>query len=109
MSKFTGAKLEAAIIELLEFEGYEYVCGDAIPRAGNEVLLKDDLRTYLSKRHASDYITSREIDSIIIKLEVVSASELLSGGEIAITGNLPRPIKSNAECCICSLPAIPQY
>jgi len=76
MSKFTEAKLEAAIIELLELEGYEYVCGDAIPRAENEVLLKDDLRAYLSKRYASEHITTGEIDSIIRKLETYSASDL---------------------------------
>ena len=76
MSKFTEAKLEAAIIELLECEGYACVRGDAIPRAENEVLVKDDLKAYLFKRYAADNITPGEIDSIIRKLEVFSASDL---------------------------------
>lgn len=76
MSKFTEAKLESAIIELLKFEGYEYVSGETISRSENEVLLKDDLRSYLSRRYASDNITVNEIDSIIRKLEVFSASDI---------------------------------
>jgi len=76
MSKFTEARLEAAIIELLQLEGYEYVNGDNISRAENEVLLKDDLRSYLSKRYVSDNITNNEIDSIIRKLETFPASDL---------------------------------
>jgi type I restriction enzyme R subunit len=76
MSKFTESKLEAAIIKLLQLEGYEHVSGETISRAENEVLLKNDLRCYLSKRYASDKITTTEIDSIIRKLETFSASDL---------------------------------
>lgn len=41
-----------------------------------EVLIKDDLRGYLKTRYEADCITPGEIDSIVRKLEVFSASDL---------------------------------
>ena len=55
--KFTEAQLEAAIIELLEGQGYPYVPGNQIARAPTDVIIKDDLRTFLAKRYANDDIT----------------------------------------------------
>ena len=74
--KFTEAKLEQAIIELLKGEGYAYVPGQGISREPTEVLIKDDLKGYLKTRYAADHITSGEIDSVVRKLEVFSASDL---------------------------------
>ena len=47
--KFTEAQLESAIIELLEAEGYPHVLGEAIERQPQEVLIKADLRAFLTK------------------------------------------------------------
>ena len=74
--KFTEEKLEIAIIELLKVEGYEHVLGQTIAREPNEVLIKDDLKAYLFKRYAADNITSGEVESVVRKLEVFSASDL---------------------------------
>ena len=74
--KFTEEKLEQAIIELLKGEGYAYVPGQGISREPTEVLIKDDLKGYLKTRYAADHITSGEIDSVVRKLEVFSASDL---------------------------------
>jgi len=76
MNKFTEEKLERAIIELLEVQGYPHVKGENIERETNEVLLKNDLHTFLSKQYASDGITSGEIGSIISKLEQFSSVDL---------------------------------
>ena len=75
-TKFTEEKLELAIIELLEVEGYEHVLGQTIVREPNEVLIKEDLKAYLFKRYAADNITSGEVESVVRKLEVFSASDL---------------------------------
>jgi len=75
-AKFTEEKLELAIIELLEVEGYEHVLGQTIARELNEVLIKEDLKAYLFKRYAADNITSGEVESVVRKLEVFSASDL---------------------------------
>ena len=48
VSKFTEAQLETAIIELLGNVGYPHVLGATIAREPEEVLIKDDLRAFLS-------------------------------------------------------------
>ena len=48
--KFTEAQLEQAIIELLGEEDYTHVLGETIQRDLNEVLIKDDLRSFLHDR-----------------------------------------------------------
>ena len=51
--KFTEADLEEALISLLQEEGYAPVHGSEIARASsNEVLIKEDLENYLTKRYA---------------------------------------------------------
>jgi len=76
MLNFTEAQLEAAIIELLEGQGYPYVPGNQIARAPTDVIIKDDLRAFLAKRYADDDITSGEIDSIIRQIELLPSSDL---------------------------------
>jgi type I restriction enzyme, R subunit len=74
--KFTEAKLELAIIELLKNEGYPHVSGETISREPGEVLIKEDLQQFLAGQYARDNITANEIDSIIRKLETFPASDL---------------------------------
>ncbi len=72
--KFTEQTLEQAVIELFQEEGYVHVDGQTIEREANDVLLRDDLRAYLSGRYAD--LTPHEIDGIIRKLEVYPSSVL---------------------------------
>lgn len=74
--KYTEAKLEQAVIELLQKQDYVYVRGEQINRQKEEVLLKDELRNFLATRYAQDNITASEIEMIIRKLEVFPASDL---------------------------------
>ncbi|MGE0087833.1 MAG: type I restriction endonuclease subunit R [Desulfococcaceae bacterium] len=74
--KFTEEKLEKAILQLLQSQGYPHFKGQDIPREPSEVLIKEDLKTHLSRRYAADNITSGEINSIIRRLELFSASDL---------------------------------
>ena len=74
--KFTEAQLESAIIELLGVEGYPHVLGEAIARQPQEVLIKEDLRHFLAKRYAADFITPQEIEAVIKQLEAYSAADL---------------------------------
>ena len=75
--KFTEAQLESAIIELLGAEGYPHVLGEAIQRPSqSEVLIKEDLRTFLAKQYAADHITSQEIEAVINQLEAYSPADL---------------------------------
>ena len=75
--KFTEANLEEALISLLQEEGYAPVHGSEIARASsNEVLIKEDLENYLTKRYAAEGITTGEIASIIGQLKNLSAANL---------------------------------
>ena len=74
--KFTEDRLEQAIIELLGSEGYLHICGENIDRKPEDVLIKSDLREFLATRYQAESITNYEIDSIIHKLEYLSASDL---------------------------------
>ena len=74
--KFSEAKLEDAIISLLENEGYSHITGEQIERSEEEVLIKSDLATYLSKRYSDEDITNGEIEQIIRDLERLPSSEL---------------------------------
>ncbi|MGB0372249.1 MAG: type I restriction endonuclease [Opitutales bacterium] len=77
MSKFTEAKLEEAIISLLGEQGFHHRFGESITRAADsEVLIKEDLRTFLSRQYAADGITEYEIEAVINQLEAYSAADL---------------------------------
>lgn len=74
--KFTEEKLEQAIITLLGEQGYPHVRGDTLTRNPQDVLLPDDLRTYLQNRYAADGITPGEIEQIVRHLDNLPASDL---------------------------------
>lgn len=74
--KFNEDRLEKAIINLLELEGYHSILGHDIDRELHEVLIKEDLKQYLIRRYKKDGITSAEIGSVIRKLENYSSSDL---------------------------------
>jgi len=76
MTHFNEAQLEQAIITLLQQQGYPYHRGDTLPRKPTEVLLRDDLRAYLTNRYAAEGITSHEIESILRQLEGYSSADL---------------------------------
>ncbi|MCC4799630.1 type I restriction endonuclease subunit R [Enterovibrio norvegicus] len=81
---FTEAKLEQAIITLLGEhrnatgqQVYPHTVGSDIARADNtEVLILDDLRSYLARQYNADGITDGEIESIIRQLQTLPASDL---------------------------------
>jgi len=76
VNKFTEAKLEEAIITLLGSQGYPYTRGTDIDRSPGDVLIRSDLRDFLTRRYAADNITDSEIDSIIHQLDALNAADL---------------------------------
>jgi type I restriction enzyme R subunit len=74
--KFTEEKLEQAFIELLGKEKITYLPGHEIAKSPDEVLIKEDLRTFLNQQYKEDEITSSEIDAIILKLERLPSSDI---------------------------------
>lgn len=68
MSHFNEHALELSIMELFQQEGYLYTNGEEIHKEADEVLLRDDMCTYLSNHYREVGITSLEIESVWAKL-----------------------------------------
>jgi type I site-specific deoxyribonuclease, hsdR family len=75
--KFTEDQLEQAIIELFQLQGYTYVHGENIHRQYEDILLEDDLRTYLLGRYKD--LSDVELQKIINKIALIQASPLYLG------------------------------
>ncbi len=79
--KFTEAELEKAIIELCEQQGYTYVCGEDMHRKYEDILLLDDLRSYLTSCYNG--LSDTEMQKIINKLNLINATPLYLGNREA--------------------------
>jgi type I restriction enzyme R subunit len=73
---FNEAKLEQAIIALLEAQGYPYTAGGNLSRAKHDVLIREDLESYLQQRYSADNITPGEIQSILKRLDALPSADL---------------------------------
>ncbi|MEI6348887.1 MAG: HsdR family type I site-specific deoxyribonuclease [Bacteroidota bacterium] len=82
--KFTEEKLEKAFTELLGQEGFSHHLGISIARKPDEVLIEEDLQTFLLTQYASHGITVNETKSIILQLKTLSASDLYESNKTFI-------------------------
>jgi type I restriction enzyme R subunit len=79
---FNEAQLEAAIIALLGQQGFPHHHGVNIDRdAKHEVLIKKDLRAFLSAHYAGANITEAEITAIIHQLDRLPATDLYTSNK----------------------------
>lgn len=67
---FNELQLEQAFIELFQKEGYDYIHGDSIVRDTRDVILYDNLRSFLKERYKADDITDDEVNRAIARLEM---------------------------------------
>jgi len=74
--KFTEAHLETVFAEQLEQEGYTHQLGNTIFRKEDEVLIDADLCNFLMKTYRKEGITKIEVESILLKLKTLPASDL---------------------------------
>lgn len=74
--KFTEEKLEKAFTELLGQEGFPHHLGITIARRPDEVLIEEDLRSFLLTQYAAQGITGTEVNAIILQLKSLPASDL---------------------------------
>ena len=81
--KFTEDELEHAIIELFEQQGYTYVPGENIHRQYEDILLENDLRSFLSVRYAKCGLSDVEMRKIINKLALIQSTPLYLGNREA--------------------------
>ena len=76
MDRFNEYQLEQAFIELFKEQGYDYVHGESIVRDTRDVILYDDLRTFLRERYKADGITENEISAAINCLEATEGGSV---------------------------------
>ena len=78
---FTEAQLEDAIIALFELQGYTYVHGEKLHRQYEDILLLDDLRSFLDEHYAADKLSDTEMKKIINKLSLTPSVPLYNGNK----------------------------
>ncbi|TLP71738.1 type I restriction endonuclease subunit R [Maribacter sp. ACAM166] len=83
--KFTEAQLEQAFIELLEQKDIPHVHGNTIVRAPDEVLIKEDLQSFLLNQYKKEQLTVNEAAQIIRELQVLPASDLYESNKAFMT------------------------
>jgi type I restriction enzyme R subunit len=74
--RFNEHSLETAIMELFEDEGYVLMSGEDLHRDRADVLIVDDLRSFLETKYAKEGITFNETERIIIMLKTARSSSL---------------------------------
>ncbi len=75
--QFTEAELESAIISLFAEQDYDFVLGETIHRGFEEILLRDDLRSYLSAHYPD--LTTAETEKVIGRIENIPSAPLYQG------------------------------
>lgn len=78
---FNEEQLELAIIELFKQQGFTYVHGDTIHRRYEDVLLVDDLLSFIKGKYADEDLTELELQKIVNKINLISATPLYSGNK----------------------------
>lgn len=73
---FNEDSLEKAVIELFHENEIPHVHGETIHKEMSDVLLRDDLKSFLLNQYSDDEITLSEIESIIRQLELFPSSAL---------------------------------
>ena len=87
--KYYENDFELAVLDLLEQQGYSYLCGYDIHRQSNEILLDEDFRKYINNRYPD--LTEKEFDDVKNHLILLS------------TGNLYRSFKETYHRLISGL------
>ena len=81
MQKFDEATLEAAILELFEENGYEPLNGETIHRKYDEIIIEDDMKSFMISRYTD--LTEVELSKIINKVKYIPNDPLYNGNRDA--------------------------
>lgn len=76
MKKFTEAKLEEVFVESFKEKGYAHFTGKELKRDLEDVLLEEDLISFLLNQYKSQGLTHQEAKSIVMQVKTLPASDL---------------------------------
>lgn len=76
MGKFYESDFEDAFVQMLQGNGWDYTYGDDIHRTYDQILIEDDLRTYLQRRYAHAHLSADELEAIVANLRNVGEASL---------------------------------
>lgn len=95
---YNESKLEQSFIELLQHEGHSYLTGKELREStakdvsepvvkygqfvSDEVLIREDLRSYLFSQYEAEGITENEVEGIIREIENLPASDLYESNKV---------------------------
>lgn len=79
--KFTEDELEQAIITLFEEQDYTYVRGEDIHRKYEDILLLDNLKTFISEHYASANLSDSKMQKIINRFSLIPSTPLYNGNK----------------------------
>ncbi len=77
--KFTEEQLEQAIIALFQEQDYTYVHGDSLHRKFEDILIEEDLRTFIASKYVASNLSNVEMDKIVNRLSLIQATPLYFG------------------------------
>ncbi|WP_375584232.1 type I restriction endonuclease subunit R [Cyclobacterium xiamenense] len=80
--KFTEEKLEQVFIELLSQQDIPHVHGSTVKRSPDEVLIEEDLKTFLFSKYEKEKLTENEADQIVRQLKSYPASDLYESNKV---------------------------
>jgi type I restriction enzyme R subunit len=81
--QFAEADFEMAIIGLFQEQGYGYAPGEAMRRDYEDILLKNDLKAFLSARYPD--LTVAETEKVVSRLDNIPATPLYLGNREAFS------------------------
>ena len=80
-NNFNENELEQAIVELFKQQGYIHISGEKINRQYENIILENDLRSFISLRYINENLSNVEMDKIINKLNYINSAPLYSGNK----------------------------
>src|SRR5699024_93849 len=83
--RFSEEELENAIIELFVQQGYVHLDGEQVSRSSDDVLLKEDLESFLLTRYSDKHLTSVELQQIIQQIDLISPTPLYEANRKAFS------------------------
>ncbi len=83
VDKFNEDELEAATIKLFQDLGYEYINGVSFNRKYEDILIEDDVVSFLKSKYSLEDLSELELQKIVNRVSLIQATPLYLGNREA--------------------------